>query len=349
MGELTPLSLEQGSSDRSEWQDAMPVIAYCIRGLDHAKNKGRPLAEFATKRSYRLSQVLERSWQPEDGEVLLITGSANWYPEAINSVVKLPKAERPFVVLLQTEPLPPPRSSGYRWPPLKLGEIVKIILRDIRVTDVYSNYFAIRRLHRRGVLDLVVTSTWGRVDFLKEKGIEAEYIPMGWRPDHGRDLGLKRDIDVLFLGVHRMLRRWWAIQQLRRAGIDVTVCGGWGNPQYFGENRVRLINRSKIFLNIPRFAGEFAGLRFVLGLVNGALIVSEPLYNSYPFVPGEHYVSATRREIPDVIRYYLAHEDEREEIAERGRQLVLEQLRYDDCMEKLFQLIRERFHEERRA
>jgi hypothetical protein len=144
-----------------------------------------------------------------------------------------------------------------------------------------------------------------------------------------------------------MLRRWWVIQGLRRAGIDVAVHGEWGNPAYHGENRVRLINRSKIFLNIPRFAGEFAGLRFILGLVNGALIVSEPLYDSYPFVAGEHYVSARRREMPDVIRYYLTHEYERAEVVERGRQLVMSQLQYENCMSRFFSLIRQRYHEER--
>ena len=344
---MISLNLEQEPDDRTEQRGSMPVIAYCIRKVRSGAGRERSLDVFAAERGYQLNHVLARPWRPEDGEVLFINCSANWYPEAIKSVAKLPKAERPFVALLQSEPLPPPRSSGYRWPPLKLREITKILLRDIRVTDVYSNYFAIRRLHRQGVLDLVVTSTRGRADFLKEKGIEAEYIPMGWRPDHGRDLGLKRDIDVLFLGEYRMLRRWWAVQKLRLAGIDVMMCGQWGNPKYFYENRVKLINRSKIFLNIPRFAGEFAGLRFIIGLVNKALIVSEPLYNSYPFVAGEHYVSATRREMPDVIRYYLSHEDEREEIAERGRQLVLKRLRYDDCMEKFFNLIRQRVHEER--
>jgi hypothetical protein len=162
---------------------------------------------------------------------------------------------------------------------------------------------------------------------------------MGYAPSQGRDLGIERDIDVLILGA-TTLRRSLKIGRLRRQGVDVTVRGGWHSPQYWGDSRTRLINRARIFLNIPRFAGQFALLRFTLGASNRALIVSEPLYNSAPFVPGEHYVAAGYGEMPRVIRYYLAHEEERRRIAENGYHLTMEKCLISHSVDRLAECIR---------
>jgi hypothetical protein len=89
-------------------------------------------------------------------------------------------------------------------------------------------------------------------------------------------LGLERDIDVLFLGDVRVARRRRALDFLQSSGINVTVAGSWEDPQYWGENRTKLLNRTKILLNIPRTAGDYSGLRMFLGAANGAVILSEP-------------------------------------------------------------------------
>ncbi|MFB3777994.1 MAG: glycosyltransferase [Bryobacteraceae bacterium] len=130
------------------------------------------------------------------------------------------------------------------------------------------------------------------------------------------------------------------IARLRWLGVNLTVCGGWRKPEYWGESRVELINRTRIFLNLPRFAGQFTLLRFVLGACNKALIISEPLYNSAPFVAGEHYVAATYQEMPRVIRYYLEHEDERRRIAESGYHLTMNHCLASASIERLAGRIR---------
>jgi hypothetical protein len=158
---------------------------------------------------------------------------------------------------------------------------------------------------------------------------------------------LERDIDVLFLGDKRPLRRKWLISRLRRRGINVLQAGDWANPAYWGENRTRLINRAKIYLNVQRFPGEFSGLRLVIGMANKALVVSEPMYKPAPFVPGVHYVSATIDEMPRVIEYYLAHDEERERIAAEGHRLVTEQLPLSRSVHQLIELMNEKLRSSR--
>ena len=50
--------------------------------------------------------------------------------------------------------------------------------------------------------------------------------------------------------------------------------------------------------SLTRHAGEFPGLRMILGMANGALVVSEPIYRPQPYVAGKHYVEATAEQMP---------------------------------------------------
>jgi len=279
-------------------------------------------------------------WQPEFGTILLVLGNLNWYPAVRRRLLTAPVPELPKVIIWHYEPLPLPRAAGVGWPWLDHREIVKILLRDPRATDPYTNFFLLRRLHRRGLPHRLLVSTVEWVEFLREHGIPAEHLPLGYDPGQGRDLGLQRDIDVLFLGASS-LRRRLKLAYLHWRGIKVTALGDWNNRAYWGENRVRLINRARIFLNIPRFAAQFTRLRFTLGAANKALIVSEPLYNSAPFEPGKHYVAAPYREMPEVIHYYLSHEEERRKIAEEGYRLAVEQCLLSDSIDRLAECIRQ--------
>ena len=69
-------------------------------------------------------------------------------------------------------------------------------------------------------------------------------------------------------------------------------------------------------------------MRLVLALANGAMVVAEPCYRPDPFVPGVHYAEAPVEELPDLIRYYLEHDDERERIVAAGHRLVTEELTF---------------------
>jgi spore maturation protein CgeB len=63
------------------------------------------------------------------------------------------------------------------------------------------------------------------------------------------------------------------------------------------------------------------------------------MYKPDPFVPGRHYVSATVEEMPDVIRYYLAHDDERQRIVDEGYRLVTQEATMANSVRRLMELI----------
>jgi spore maturation protein CgeB len=116
--------------------------------------------------------------------------------------------------------------------------------------------------------------------------------------------------------------------------------GGWGDKGYWGMTRTVLLNRTRILLNFARQPGQLSGQRLILGMGNKTLVVSEPLWKPAPFVPGEHFVQAPLDDLPDVIRHYLAHVDERRRIAEQGHRFVTEELRHEHSISALVSLIR---------
>lgn len=281
---------------------------------------------------------------PERG-VLWIQGNAAWFPKITAKLMRMPPQKRPLVVIWHSEPLPPPRAAGLPWPWLSPREIAKILLRDVRATDVYTNWFTLRRLHRHGIPDVLVVSAPGRQEFLAERGIGAHFVPFGYAPMMGRDLGVQRDIDALFLGALDVPRRNRLLRYLKRQGVELTAVGDWHNPAYWGEKRVELLNRSKILLNFPRTAGEYSGLRILLGLANKALVISEPIYDPAPYVPGKHFVMAPVEEIPGLVRHYLSREEERARIVEEGYRFAMREATMDRSIRRILELCEERMRE----
>ncbi|MGH9661033.1 MAG: hypothetical protein ACRD96_20970, partial [Bryobacteraceae bacterium] len=189
------------------------------------------------------------SIHPSAGGVLCIVGNINWFPRLGRWLEKTPPVERPFIALWHYEPLPPPRAAGLPRPRLSLAEIAKIALRDPRATDVFSNFSHLRSLVRRGIPDLVMVTTEGRREYLAERGIESQWVPLGWVSRFGRPLGRQRDIDVLFLGARNVPRRLQILRRLARSGLRVVEAGDWNDPACWGEPRVELLNRARILLN----------------------------------------------------------------------------------------------------
>ena len=174
--------------------------------------------------------------------ILWIQDNPNWFPIVCRELQARQSSDRPKVVVWHTEPLPHPKAAGLPIPWLPSREIAKIILRDSRATNVYSNYFALRRLSRYGLPDLLVVSAPGRCEFLAERGFSPEWVPLGFDTSDGHDLCLERDIGVLFLGALEIPRRKKAMKFLRGNGIKVLARGSWFDAAYWDENRSRLIN-----------------------------------------------------------------------------------------------------------
>lgn len=288
-----------------------------------------------------VTKIFDKQIELNPDGVLLILGNANWYPTVCRMLMKNSTRKRPLVVIWHTEPLPPPKKARLPWPRLNVREMGKILIRDARATDVYTNYFRLRSLLRKGIPDLLIVSTPSRREFLAEKGIFSQWVPIGYFPCLGNNMNLFRDIEVLFLGTLDVPRRERLIKQLCKKDIKLITMGNWFDHTCWGENRTRLINRAKIFLNIHRLYGDLAGYRMILGMANKSLIVSEPIYNSMPFVPGKHYISARIEEMPDVIDYYLNHEQEREYIANEAHRFVTHETSLESSVLHIYNLIKE--------
>jgi hypothetical protein len=247
-------------------------------------------------------------------DLVWIFGSVNWYPKTWHRLLSLPAGRRPAVILWHTEPLPLPAAAGIRLERRHVRELAKIALRDPRRTDPKSNLRALRRLLSQGMPDFLAVSTRERQLFLAEHGIESEFVPLGYDPEtHGWDLGLERDLDVLFLGALDVPRRDRVLRFLRRTGVDVRAIGDWNDPACFGEARTALLNRTKILLNLARHPAMLSGARMLLGMANKALVLAEPIYTPDPYRPGVHYVSAELADWPETIAHWL------QDHAARGR------------------------------
>ncbi|MBP1608004.1 MAG: hypothetical protein H6Q04_239 [Acidobacteria bacterium] len=259
-------------------------------------------------------------WQ--DADLLWIQGNANWFPAACRQLERV-GTQRPRVLIWHTEPLPPRPGSGWRNNRLHLREIVKIVLRHRQATDPYTNAARLKKLWQVGLPDVLAISARSRQEFLTSCGIKSHFVPLGYAGEsQGRLLGLQRDIDVLFLGTMQVPRRRRLVSHLRRSGIEVQTKGSWKSLEAWGENRTLLLNRTKILLSLQRHPGEFTGMRLILGMSNGAMVISEPIDQPDPYIPGRHYIEAPTGQMPAVVRYYLEHPDERERVAMEGHRLM---------------------------
>ena len=298
-------------------------VTLCSRVLKALVGSEQRYIDALTESGFRVTHINDDADRlPPPGQWLVIFGNAAWYPKVRRRLLALPREQRPWVLLWHSEPLPPARATGLPPPWLNAREIAKIVLRDARATDVYTNYLTIRKLHRAGIPDVLVLSSRGRQEFLAERGIPGHFAPLGCDPSMGRDLGISRDIEVLFLGILNVPRRTRLLNALKQQNINLTEAGSWSDPAYWGENRTRLLNRTKILVNLARTPAEFSGFRLSLGMANKALVVSEPIYRPEPFVPGRHFLMVPTQEMAGCIRHYLDRDQERHAITETAYQFV---------------------------
>jgi hypothetical protein len=297
------------------------------------------VAETLAELGHEARLVDDRELVPGEAALVWLTGSANWYPGTRRRLLAAPAWERPRIVLWHTEPLPLPRAAGLRLARLHAREVAKIVLRDRRRQDPRSNVRGLLSLLERDLPDVLVVSTLERQEFLTERGIASAFVPLGYREQtHGRDLGLERDVDVLFLGTSDVPRRRRILRLLRREGVSVLAVGGWHDPAFWGESRTRLLNRTKILLNLPRHPGLLSGYRMLLGMANRALVLAEPIYAPAPYRPGVHFVSAPLAELPRAVLDLLADDDARLAITSAAHRFVTRELTMARSVESILDL-----------
>ncbi len=154
------------------------------------------------------------------------------------------------------------------------------------------------------------------------------YLPL-WAPqDPGVyfDGGLPRDVDVSFTGT-LYPERQAGVLALRGSGIEVLQVGGQRTKRVSLEEYARVHMRSKIALNFPRTFDTYQakGRIYEVTLCGAMLMEMDNPETARWFEPMVEYVPFVGREdLVEKARYYLAHDDERAAIAERGKQKALD-------------------------
>jgi hypothetical protein len=178
-----------------------------------------------------------------------------------------------------------------------------------------------------GLFDRMFVSLSPRREFLSERGVTSAFVPVGHIPSFGkRNSGDNRDIDVLFLGLKAGRRRRNLLRDLEdklsAAGFRLVVVDGG----CFDDERTQLLNRSKIVLNLHKFPWEFPGMRLLMAMSCGALVVSEPAPDMRPYVQDEHLVVSPVDALPDTLVRCLTESDLRHSITERAYHFVMKDM-----------------------
>jgi len=158
-----------------------------------------------------------------------------------------------------------------------------------------------------------------------------KYLSM-WTPQDSRrycNPGLKQDIDVSFTGTMAGYPdRVAGIRALRLSGIDVCQVGGHREHRLSVYEYARMHMRSKIALNFcyhPNGGAQVKGRVFEVLLCGSMLLEAENAETAKFFVPMIDYVPfSNEKDLVDKVKYYLAHDDEREEIAANGHKKIQE-------------------------
>ena len=216
--------------------------------------------------------------------------------------------------------------------------------RMLRFRYLGDYYYA----HRRGWLDIFADTSEIYAEIHRRHGLPTIVAHWGATLQWYKDLGLDRDIDVLWMGTRGTKRRSTILDRVRRElesnGVRMHVADGKENPFIFGDERIYYLNRSKITLNITRTWYDDNFSRIALATPNRSLIVSESvLPHCQSFIAGTHYVSVPIERLAETILYYLDHEEERLRIVENAYQLVTTKLVFRESIKSIMEAVNQTY------
>lgn len=146
------------------------------------------------------------------------------------------------------------------------------------------------------------------------------WLPLFCQPARDRHARLDKLYEVSFVGM--LNDRWKPARSALLKALSERL------PLYIGSGEyVTVFNRSKIVLN--ECAANDVNFRVFEALSCGTLLLTERVGNGFEelFRDREHLVMYDRHDLDQIVElaeFYLAHDEERERIAQAGRALVLE-------------------------
>lgn len=290
---------------------------------------------------------------PSDTDIVLIQGPYETLLPLVQQFIGRPLEDRPIFVYWFQQSLSLPRFNRTVKPSTRMysdlhqyygesgliGNAARFVAPEHVATRGRRLGFLgdIFWLNRHGLLDVLALSSTVYANYLEQFNIPSVVVPRGYHPSYGEKLNLERDIAAVWMGKLRTRRRrsaiYWIRDQLQQRGLDLRIYDGEENDFIFGPKRTEILNRTRFVLNVY-FSGptDELSIRFFVSGSNGAVILTEPGLNKYPFVPGEHIVECPIEEMPDMIEYYIEHEDKWLKISNRMLDLMRNELTLDRSM-----------------
>lgn len=183
------------------------------------------------------------------------------------------------------------------------------------------------------------------------KGINAAYWQIGWEPD---GVGYEPDEfhDVVFLGSGYSPARQQFVRRLKGMdGVKLGLYGsGWPEGWSKGQNLYDFKSACKVYRGAKISLGDsqwpetgFVSNRVFQALAAGGAALAHQWFRGMDqlgLLDGETCIIwQTFQELEQKIRYYLAHENERRQIALAGEQLALERHSFEARVKELFQIM----------
>lgn len=298
---------------------------------------------------------------PKAAQVVFTFGPYGKYLQVVSQLASIPESQRPTSVHWNTEGLPDLRlpwfivenlGAGRSWVDRLLnsynstiGNLASILAaplenRILRFRYVGDYYYA----YHKGLLHVYADSSEIFSQIHNKHGLPTVTAPWGATNRWFDDLGLERDIDVLWMGQRGSRRRSRLLdrvrEELRACGVEVYMADNQERPFIYSKKRTEILNRAKITLNLTRtwFDDNFS--RFAMACPNRSLVVSEPLLSHCSnYKAGFHYISAPVDELATTILNYLKQDDERLQITENAYQLVTSELTFRNSIKTIIQTV----------
>jgi hypothetical protein len=183
----------------------------------------------------------------------------------------------------------------------------------------------------------IVVTSHDRAAILAGHGITASVVPFGYHPAHAGPLTPMgegaRDIPLLLLGTRAgHTRRARIVDGLLRStgGSTIRVV-----DSAWGADRDELLRRTQVVVDVHRIAGNFIGLRLLVTAAAGAVLVTEPMHDPRPFVPGIHHVETPVESMLEVAQALASDEGRRAAIVSASQRLLSRDLEMRTSLEQV--------------
>ncbi|WBW96637.1 glycosyltransferase family protein [Oceanirhabdus sp. W0125-5] len=246
-----------------------------------------------------------------------------WHnPGNIREILNHLKLKPDFILLNDLRPTRCPKITGLSNLTIPFG----IIMHDLHYRPNDRIKF-VRDNNVKYIFSIYRDEFYRRFPFYKNR---MYWIPHFIEPNTFKDYGLPKTIDYLMMGAIANtypLRAEMLSIMKKEPGFVYHKHPGYRNienpKEFAGTTYAKEINKAKIFLT-DGLIYHYPVMKYYEVLACNTLLLapkSKELLD-LGFLPGKHFVSVHRRDFLQKSRYYLAHEEERKEIAKNGFEMV---------------------------